>query len=51
MSQGGATGGKADYGEGGVTEQLKKENPMEWVRRVKGIKARVEEVVVNNLYL
>lgn len=29
----------------GVTEQLKKENPMEWVRRVNGIKARVEEIV------
>ena len=26
----------------GVTEQLKKENPMKWVRRVNGIKARVE---------
>lgn len=31
-----------------VTEQLKNENPMEWVRRVNGIKARVEEEVVNN---
>ena len=35
----------------GVTEQLKKENPMEWVWRVNGIKARVEEVVVKNLYM
>lgn len=35
----------------GVTEQLKKENPMEWVRRVNGIKARVEEGIVNNLYM
>ena len=35
----------------GVTEQLKKENPMEWVRRVNGIKARVEEEVVKNLYM
>lgn len=33
----------------GVTEQLKKENPIEWVQRVNGIKARVEEKVVNNL--
>ena len=29
----------------GVTEQMKKENPMEWMRRVNGIKARVEEIV------
>lgn len=29
----------------GVTEQLKSENPMEWVRRVNGIKGRVEKVV------
>ena len=29
----------------GVTEQLKSENPMEWVRRVNGIKRKVEEVV------
>ena len=35
----------------GVTEQLKRENPMEWVRRVNGIKARVEEEVVKNLYM
>ena len=28
-----------------VTEQLKSENPMEWVQRVNGIKARVEEVM------
>lgn len=32
-----------------VTEQLKKENPMEWVRRVNGIKARVEEVMRKEL--
>lgn len=32
-----------------VTEQLKSENPMEWVRRVNGIKARVEEQTVNQL--
>lgn len=30
----------------GVTEQLKKENPMEWVRRVDGIKVRVEKKIV-----
>jgi hypothetical protein len=30
----------------GVTEQLKAENPMEWVRRVNGIKARAEEGVL-----
>lgn len=33
----------------GVTEQLKSENPMEWVRRVNGIKVRVEEEIVNQL--
>lgn len=33
----------------GLTEQLKKENPMEWVRRVNGIKARVEEDLINRL--
>ena len=27
----------------GVTEQLKNENPLKWVQRVNGIKARVEE--------
>ena len=32
----------------GVTEQLKAENPMEWVRRMNGIRARVTEVVNNN---
>lgn len=29
----------------GVTEQLKAENSMEWVRRVNNIRERVEEVV------
>ncbi|MDO4167791.1 MAG: TnpV protein [Eubacteriales bacterium] len=33
----------------GVMEQLKKENPLEWVRRVNGIKVRVEEQIVNSL--
>lgn len=31
----------------GITELLKNENLMEWVRRVNGIKARVEERIVN----
>lgn len=29
----------------GVTEQLKEENPMEWVRRTNNIRERVNEVV------
>ena len=29
----------------GVTEQLKPENPMKWVRRVNNIRERVEEEV------
>jgi hypothetical protein len=33
----------------GVTERLEAENPIEWVRRVNGIRCRVEEEVVNNL--
>lgn len=33
----------------GVTEKLKAENPIEWVRRVNGIRSRVVEEVVNNL--
>lgn len=33
----------------GVTEQLKKENSIEWVWRVNGIKVRVEEEIVNHL--
>ena len=33
----------------GVTEQLKAEDPMEWVRRMNGIRARVTEVVSNNV--
>lgn len=32
-----------------VTEQLKNENPMEWVQRVNGIRARVEEDLINRL--
>lgn len=33
----------------GVMERLKKENPVEWVRRVNGIKVSVEEGIVNDL--
>lgn len=33
----------------GVNEQLKKENPIEWVRRVNGIKVRVEEIVIGEI--
>ncbi len=33
----------------GVTEALKKRNPIEWVRRVNGIRNRVEEVVKSSL--
>ncbi len=33
----------------GVTEQLKEENHMEWVCRVKNIEARVREIVLNGL--
>ncbi len=33
----------------GVNESLKKENPLEWVRRMNGIKAGMEEQIVNNL--
>ena len=33
----------------GVTEELKVDNPNEWVQRVNVIRRRVEEEVVNNL--
>lgn len=33
----------------GVTEELKKRNPIEWVRRVNGIRSRVEEIVFCNI--
>lgn len=33
----------------GVTEQLKAENPMEWVRRMNGIRTRAMEVVRQEL--
>ena len=33
----------------GVTEQLKAENQMEWVRRMNGIRVRAEETVFHEL--
>ncbi len=33
----------------GVTEQLKAENQMEWVRRMNSIRDRAEEVIMTNL--
>ena len=30
-------------------EELKKRNPIEWVRRVNGIRSRVEEIVFCNI--
>ena len=33
----------------GVTEQLKAENQMEWVRRMNGIRNRVEETIAKRL--
>lgn len=33
----------------GVTEKLKQKNPIEWVQRVNGIKARVEEEIINKM--
>lgn len=33
-----------------VTEQLKNENPLEWVQRVNGIKARVEEEIIDSVF-
>ena len=33
----------------GVTEQLKADNQMEWVRRMNGIRNRAEEVVNHEL--
>lgn len=32
-----------------VTERLKAENPLEWVRRVNGIKAMAEEIVLSEV--
>lgn len=33
----------------GVTEQLKAENPLEWVRRMNSIRVRAEEIVFREL--
>ena len=33
----------------GVTEKLKAENPIEWVRRVNGIRSRVEEELIKRI--
>lgn len=33
----------------GITEQLKAENQMEWVRRMNSIRARAEEIVWDDL--
>lgn len=33
----------------GVTEELKRQDQIEWVRRVNNIKSRVEEIVLDNL--
>ena len=32
-----------------ITEELKKENQMEWVRRMNNIKARAEEIVLDEI--
>ena len=34
---------------GGVTEQLKAENPMEWVGRMNTLKHQAEEIILNEL--
>ena len=33
----------------GVTEQMKEENPMEWVRRMNNIKANAEEIALKEI--
>ena len=33
----------------GITEQLKAENQMEWVRRMNSIRSRAEEIIWNEL--
>lgn len=33
----------------GVTEELKKENQMEWVRRMNNIKSRAEEIIYSEI--
>ena len=34
----------------GVTEKLKAENQLEWVRRINSIRVRAEEIVITELY-
>ena len=34
-----------------VTEQLKAVDPMEWVRRMNGIRARAEEMIIADIFL
>ena len=39
-----------EYAErGSVTEQLKKENPMEWVRRMNNVRSRVDNVILKQV--
>ena len=33
----------------GVTEELKRQNPMEWVRQCNNIRNRVQEIVLSEL--
>lgn len=33
----------------GVTEMLKRENPIEWVRQMNSIKSRAEKIIKNEL--
>ena len=33
----------------GLTEQMKAENPMDWVGQMNGLKAQVEEILLNEL--
>ena len=35
----------------GVTEELKEQDQMEWVRRMNGIRARVTEVIMTEMIL
>ena len=34
----------------GVTEKMKANNPMEWIRRINNIRSRVSEIVCNELF-
>ena len=35
--------------QNGISEELKARDPMEWVRKMNGIKAQVEEIVLAEL--